>query len=162
MKNLKIVQDSEIQDWVEDIFKKNSFNMIDVSSKNETFRRALASGKIYVGREVFELIKNDRLWQYNIFTSLTQGCPFILNLENNNSRANCGNNKKTEEFESIISSNDTTIIFGGRIPWYFNGDSFETNLGTSGDDIEPRGRELLDRLEAHSYTHQTLPTNRQE
>ena len=49
MKNLKIVQDSEIQDWVEDIFKKNSFNMIDVSSKNETFRRALASGKIYVG-----------------------------------------------------------------------------------------------------------------
>ena len=50
LKNLKIVQDSEIQDWVEDIFKKNSFNMIDVSSKNETFRRALASGKIYVGR----------------------------------------------------------------------------------------------------------------
>ena len=48
LKNLKIVQDSEIQDWVEDIFKKNSFNMIDVSSKNETFRRALASGKIYV------------------------------------------------------------------------------------------------------------------
>ena len=61
LKNLKIVQDSEIQDWVEDIFKKNSFNMIDVSSKNETFRRALASGKIYVGREVFELIKNNKM-----------------------------------------------------------------------------------------------------
>ena len=28
--------------------------MIDVSSKKETFRRALASGKIYVGKEVFE------------------------------------------------------------------------------------------------------------
>ena len=31
--------------------------MIDVSSKKETFRRALASGKIYVGKEVFALIK---------------------------------------------------------------------------------------------------------
>ena len=32
-----------------EIFKKNSFNMIDVSSNKETFRRALASGKIFVG-----------------------------------------------------------------------------------------------------------------
>ena len=34
--------------------------MIDVSSK-ETFRRALASGKIIVGKEVFELIKNKNM-----------------------------------------------------------------------------------------------------
>jgi cyclic pyranopterin phosphate synthase len=34
--------------------------MIDVSSKKETFRRALASGKIYVGKEVFDLIKNKK------------------------------------------------------------------------------------------------------
>ena len=33
------------------------------------------------------------------------------------------------------------------MPWYFNGDSFETNLGTSGDNIEPGGRELIDGLE---------------
>jgi len=94
-----------------------------------------------------ELIKNYRLEKYNIFTSLIQGCPFILNLENNKSRANCGSIEKTEEFKSIISSNDTTIIFGGRFPWYFNGDSFETNLGTIGDDIEPGGKQLIDGLE---------------
>ena len=35
--------------------------MIDVSSKKETFRRALASGKIYVGKEVFNLIKNKEM-----------------------------------------------------------------------------------------------------
>ncbi len=35
--------------------------MIDVSSKKETFRRARASGKIYVGKEVFDLIKNKEM-----------------------------------------------------------------------------------------------------
>ena len=35
--------------------------MIDVSSKKETFRRALASGKIFVGEEVFNLIKNKKM-----------------------------------------------------------------------------------------------------
>ena len=35
--------------------------MIDVSSKSETFRRSLASGKIYVGKEVFELIKKKQM-----------------------------------------------------------------------------------------------------
>ena len=35
--------------------------MIDVSSKKESFRRALASGKIFVGQEVFNLIKNKKM-----------------------------------------------------------------------------------------------------
>ena len=35
--------------------------MVDVSSKKETFRRALASGKIYVGKEVFNMIKNKEM-----------------------------------------------------------------------------------------------------
>ena len=35
--------------------------MIDVSSKKENFKRALAQGKIYVGKEVFELIKNNTM-----------------------------------------------------------------------------------------------------
>ena len=35
--------------------------MVDVSSKKETFRRALASGKIFVGKEVFDLIKNKKM-----------------------------------------------------------------------------------------------------
>ena len=55
MKNLKIVSDNDLKDWAKEIFKKNSFKMIDVSKKKETFRRALASGKIYVGGEVFQL-----------------------------------------------------------------------------------------------------------
>ena len=56
MKNLKIINQKELKDWAKEIFKKNSFNMVDVSSKKETFRRALASGKIYVIKEVFNLI----------------------------------------------------------------------------------------------------------
>jgi len=94
-----------------------------------------------------ELIKDDELAEYNIFISLFQGCPFVLSLENNKSRANCAKSKKTEEFESIVSSGDTIIIYGGRFPWYFKGDSFETNLGTIGDDIEPGGRDLLAGIE---------------
>ena len=61
MKNLKIVNQEELKDWAKEIFQKNSFNMVDVSSKKETFRRALASGKIYVGKEVFDLIKNKKM-----------------------------------------------------------------------------------------------------
>ena len=61
MKNLKIVNENKLKDWSESIFKKNSFNMIDVSSKKETFRRALASGKIYVGEKVFNMIKNKEM-----------------------------------------------------------------------------------------------------
>ena len=58
MTKLKIVNQDELKDWAKEIFKKNSFNMVDVSSKKETFRRALASGKIYIGKEVFNMIKN--------------------------------------------------------------------------------------------------------
>ena len=61
MTKLKIVSQKELKDWAEEIFKKNSFNMVDVSSKKETFRRALASGKIYVGNKVFDLIKNKKM-----------------------------------------------------------------------------------------------------
>ena len=61
MKNLKVINQEELKDWAKEIFKKNSFNMVDVSSKKETFRRALASGKIYVGKEVFNLIKNKEM-----------------------------------------------------------------------------------------------------
>ena len=58
MTKLKIINQDELKDWAKEIFKKNSFNMVDVSSKKETFRRALASGKIFVGKEVFNMIKN--------------------------------------------------------------------------------------------------------
>ena len=61
MKKLKIVTNNDLKNWAKEIFEKNSFKMIDVSEKKETFRRALASGKIYVGKEVFELIKNKEM-----------------------------------------------------------------------------------------------------
>ena len=61
MKNLKVINQNDSKDWAKEIFKKNTFNMVDVSSKKETFRRALASGKIYVGKEVFNLIKNKEM-----------------------------------------------------------------------------------------------------
>ena len=61
MSKLKLINQEDLKDWAKEIFQKNSFNMIDVSSKKETFRRALASGKIYVGKEVFELIKDKNM-----------------------------------------------------------------------------------------------------
>ncbi|MDA8836345.1 cyclic pyranopterin monophosphate synthase MoaC, partial [Candidatus Pelagibacter bacterium] len=61
MANLKVINEEKLKDWAKEIFKKNSFNMIDVSSKKETFRRALASGRIYVGKEVFNLIRNKEM-----------------------------------------------------------------------------------------------------
>ena len=57
----KLVDQEELKDWAKEVFKDNSFHMIDVSSKKETFRRALASGKIFVGEEVFNLIKNKEM-----------------------------------------------------------------------------------------------------
>ncbi len=61
MKNLKIVNKEELKDWAKEIFKKNSFNMVDVSKKKETFRRALSCGKIFVGKEVYDLIKSNNM-----------------------------------------------------------------------------------------------------
>ena len=61
MSKLKLINQQDLKDWVKEIFQKNSFKMVDVSSKKETFRRALASGKIYVGKDVFELIKDKNM-----------------------------------------------------------------------------------------------------
>ena len=61
MTTLKVINKDELKDWAKEIFKKNSFNMVDVSSKKKTFRRALASGKIFVGNEVFNLIINKKM-----------------------------------------------------------------------------------------------------
>ena len=61
MDNPKITNDNRLKDWARDIFKKNSFNMIDVSPKKETFRRALAAGEILVGEQVFNMIKKDEM-----------------------------------------------------------------------------------------------------
>ena len=61
MTKLKVIKQEQLNDWAKEIFQKNSFSMVDVSSKKETFRRALATGKIFVGKEVFNLIKNKKM-----------------------------------------------------------------------------------------------------
>ena len=61
MDNPKITNANQLKDWAKDIFKKNSFNMIDVSAKKEVFRRALAAGEIFVGERVFNMIKKDEM-----------------------------------------------------------------------------------------------------
>ena len=53
MINLKAINNEDLKDWAKEIFKKNSFNMVDVSSKKKTFRRALASGKILCWQKKF-------------------------------------------------------------------------------------------------------------
>ena len=58
---LQVFNHEDLKDWAKEIFKDSSFHMVDVSSKKETFRRALASGKIFVGEEVFNLIKNKKM-----------------------------------------------------------------------------------------------------
>ena len=61
MSKLKLISREDLKDWAKDMFQKNSFNMVDVSTKKETFRRALASGKIYIGKRVFNLIKEKKM-----------------------------------------------------------------------------------------------------
>ena len=61
MSNLKIINSEKLADWAKNLFKNNSYNMVNVSEKKNTFRRALASGKIFVGKEVFNLIKTKQM-----------------------------------------------------------------------------------------------------
>jgi cyclic pyranopterin phosphate synthase len=50
---LKIVTKEDLKDWTKDLFQEKSFNMIDVSDKEITLRRALATGSILVGKKSF-------------------------------------------------------------------------------------------------------------
>ena len=83
---------------------------------------------------------------YNLFISIQKGCPFILSLDTN-TRAICAHPNQSAEYEFITKTSNTITIFGGRFPWYFNGSSFESNLGKVGDEIKAGGQELLDDLE---------------
>ena len=44
-----------------EIFTSNNFHMVDVSQKQNTHRKALAMGKIYVGEKTFKLIQNKQM-----------------------------------------------------------------------------------------------------
>ena len=45
MTNLKIVKKEDLKDWAKELFKKNSFNMVDVSSKKKLLEERLQLGK---------------------------------------------------------------------------------------------------------------------
>ena len=61
MTNLKIVDTTILKDWAKEIFTNNNFHMVDVSQKQNTHRKALAMGKIYVGEKTFKLIQNKQM-----------------------------------------------------------------------------------------------------
>ena len=61
MTNLKIVDTAILKDWAKEIFTNNNFHMVDVSQKQNTHRKALAMGKIYVGEKTFKLIQNKQM-----------------------------------------------------------------------------------------------------
>ncbi len=58
---LKIVTKEDLKDWTKELFEEKSYNMIDVSDKKVTLRRALACGSIIVGSKVFNLIENQNM-----------------------------------------------------------------------------------------------------
>ena len=97
-------------------------------------------------RTTSKYLNNTLKDNFNIFIAIKDGCPFLLPL-NNESKAGCSDERKLEEFNLIRSQAKTTVIFGGRFPWYYNGDSFESNLGTTNDDMVAGGKSLLEGLE---------------
>jgi peptidoglycan/LPS O-acetylase OafA/YrhL len=80
--------------------------------------------------------------EYGLLTLTEQGCPFILpNKEN--SQASCATSEKFDEVNFIIERFKPVIVIGGRLPWYYNGKSFQSNLGSTKDDMTPGGNQLL-------------------
>ena len=61
MTNLKIINQKELKSWAKEFFLEHNYKMIDVSDKQPTFRKALATGKIIVGKETFELIQTKKM-----------------------------------------------------------------------------------------------------
>ena len=57
MTSLKTINQKELKSWAKEFFLEHNYKMIDVSDKQPTFRKALATGKIMVGKETFELIR---------------------------------------------------------------------------------------------------------
>jgi peptidoglycan/LPS O-acetylase OafA/YrhL len=96
-----------------------------------------------ISKVLYEELNTNR---YNLFVSVRQGCPFVLSLPDNSSRASCGGKDITKEMNTILENNESVIIFGGRFPWYFNGKSFETNFGTNGDNIKKGSNDLITGL----------------
>jgi hypothetical protein len=82
---------------------------------------------------------------YNLFISIREGCPFIVPIESE-TQARCAGSTILEEYLLIANTGETITIFGGRLPWYFNGLAFESDIGSIGDDMTPGGQAFLDDL----------------
>ena len=51
MTKLKIINQDELKDWAKEMFKKNSFNMVDVSSKKKHLEERLHQEKFMLVRK---------------------------------------------------------------------------------------------------------------
>ena len=54
-------KNSKLEDSLNKIFSTSGYKMIDVSSKEITHRKALASGEIILGTQVIEMIKSKKM-----------------------------------------------------------------------------------------------------
>jgi|TARA_B110000438_G_scaffold167703_1_gene160401 cyclic pyranopterin phosphate synthase len=54
-------KNNKLEDSLHKIFKRSGYKMIDVSSKEVTHRKALATGEIILGSQVIEMIKNKKM-----------------------------------------------------------------------------------------------------
>ena len=52
---------NKLEDSLSKLFSNSGYKMVDVSEKNITHRKALATGEIVLGSEVIKLIKNKKM-----------------------------------------------------------------------------------------------------
>ena len=60
MKNLKIVTNNDLKNWAKEIFKKNSFKMIDVSEKKKLSVELWHQEKFMLAKRYLNLLKVKR------------------------------------------------------------------------------------------------------
>ena len=54
-------QNNKLEDSLDKLFSNPDYKMVDVSSKEITQRKALASGEIILGPKVIDMIKNKKM-----------------------------------------------------------------------------------------------------
>ena len=54
-------KNNKLEESLNKIFSKSGYKMVDVSNKEATHRKALATGEIILGTEVIELIKAKKM-----------------------------------------------------------------------------------------------------
>ena len=52
------MKNNKLEDSLNKLFSNSGYKMVDVSDKNVTHRKALASGEIVLSQEVIKLIKD--------------------------------------------------------------------------------------------------------